>query len=171
MLKKIHLFIIPYCLIISEADACNPYGQANFYNDTPKRLNIKVKRVRIGDMVCFTKPKRQWSKTEEEKCSKELVSSYQDITILPKGRAMNVCWKKDARFVMAGFNVTYEDHGIMRAGPKGEITEYMENPNYSSVFVSMMQGGDQKKIKSSGCSGRFSVTCNIRFSSKWYHPA
>ena len=165
MLKKIYLFVIPCCLIVSEADACSPHGQANFYNDTSKRLNIKVKRVRVSDMICFTKLARQWSEAEKEKCSKKMVFSYQDITVLPGGNVMDVCWLGKDQLAMVDFNVKYKDHGVMHAGPKGEIIEYMESSDHSDIFVTMLRRGDQRTIKFLDCNFRFSGTCDIRFSS------
>ena len=162
MLKKIYLFIIPCCLIISEADACDPLGHVNFYNDTPIKLHIKVKKVRPNLMVCFTKPKRIWSEGENKKCSEEMEFSYEDITLLPGGKGMGVCWYKN-NFIIVDFNVTYKDNGIMHAGPKGTVTGFDAGGECSCVSIITRRGGDQTTIKSSECLP-FASFCQIHFS-------
>ena len=171
MLKKMYLFIIPCCLVVAKADACSPRGQVNFYNDTSKHLYIKVKRVRISDMICFTTQERQRSKTEKEKCSKEFLFSYQDITVLPKDKVMDVCSVDRNQFAIVGFNVTYKHDGIMHAGPKGEVVEYEEASDSSSVFITMLRGGNTRRIASTGCFPRFSETCNITFLYQYPPPS
>ena len=169
MLKKMYLFIIPCCLIISEAGASEDYcdGEARFINDTPRELHIEVKRVRANQLDCFIMPKRKWSEGDDKKCSEKMVFSYQNITLLPKGGVMNVCWSKNLftrnKFTMVEFNVTYKDHGITRAGPKGTIIDYIFSNECSCAGVDMMHGGDQTTIKSSKC-GRYWSNCYIKFS-------
>ena len=163
MPKKIYLFIIPCCLIISEADACHRLGHVTFHNQTPHSLHLKIKRVWNKDLHCSSKPEKKWSDKEKKRCKKKLLYTYDDITISPRGKTKGICWEVDS-FSIVDFNVTYKYLGSMHAGPQGKAYGYWHNVFNTSVLARIRHGGDQKRIKSSGCREKnILVTCGIVF--------
>ena len=163
MLKKIYLFIIPCCLIISKADACNRHGHMKFHNNTSLHLNVQVRRVWNKEIHCHTKPKKKWSKKQMKMCSKNIVYSYRDIAIAPKGRVGGICWE-DNGLSLVDFTVTYKNGGKMQKGPVGKTHGYWHNLLNTTVFAHFRHGGNQSFVRSTGCTGNklFDI-CAVKF--------
>ena len=161
MLKKIYLFIIPCCLIISKADACGGLrGHIVFHNNTSMHLDIKLKRVGPSDYYYITTPNYLLRESDRYRHLK-MRRFYSHVHIAPKKKSKGICWI-DKGFGLEDFEVSYKYHGRSHAGPKGVGHKFHYNlTNFSAHFE---HGGDQTLIKSSGCQhNKLLQTCSVKF--------
>ena len=151
ILKKIYLYAIPCCLMITEIHACGiPKGHVFFHNNTWSTLHLNIQRVSDSYRPCFLKAKNSWSEKQEKTCSK-IQYKNEMITLAPKRSTKGLCWSEHAGKIIR-FDVTYEHLGKKHAGPRGDIRGYKENFLDGNIQGTVNHKGDQTLIKSSGAS-------------------
>ena len=173
MFKKKYLFVIPFCLVISEGHACDPVGHLVFYNNSFSTLHVMLRRVPSSEAVCLVKARNEWTAKDEKICSKERTYSYKSIAIGPRSHTENICWSEGMYGNwqwLESFNVTYKHLGSQHKGPAGTFNKhylwkvYNWSESQFHLRVNTMHRGDQTLIKSKGCENQKSYKlCHIKF--------
>ena len=163
LLKKIYLYAIPCCLMITEIHACTPKGHIVFHNNTWSTLHLKIQRISDKHIDCFLKAKNSWSEKQEKACSK-IQYKNEMITLAPKHSTKGICWNQD-KMRLIEFSTTYTNLGKTHAGPGGLISKYVSSLNKKTMQGAVNHQGDQTLIKSSGASKNTAVlkTQNVNF--------
>ena len=170
MFKKKYLFIIPFCLVISESHACYPKGHIVFYNNSFSPLKVMLRGVPSSEIVCLSKARNKWTGKEKKICSKKITYSYKTIVIDPKTHTEDICWSKGPKEQwqwLESFEVTYKHLGLEHKGPVGKFNRHKlwwDDSYRYHLTVHTMHRGDQTLIKSKGCENQQpSQRCHVKF--------
>ena len=141
-----------FLMVTSDLHACSPKGHLKFSNNTNRSVRVTLTRPG-GTYACSKENPRI-------KCRKKNLTT---INIKPYTNSPTICWT-EKKHNLSSFTVSFKDGGTFKDGPEIRITKYRHSRDKKRILGLLSHTGNQKYIKSSGCShhpSTFLATCIV----------